>query len=90
MSETPDNTLDATESADFETALEELETLVEDLEGGDLSLEESLKAFERGVALTRHCQEALRAAEQRVAILAEDGEGETLEDFTDIPSPGKA
>jgi exodeoxyribonuclease VII small subunit len=90
MSETPDNSLGAAENTDFETALEELETLVEALEGGDLSLEESLKAYERGVALTRHCQEALRAAEQRVAILAGDGDSESLEHFADIPSTDKA
>ncbi|HHJ80536.1 MAG TPA: exodeoxyribonuclease VII small subunit [Candidatus Tenderia electrophaga] len=54
---------------DFETALVELETLVEDLEQGDISLEESLKLFERGVSLTRHCQTALKEAEQKVAIL---------------------
>ena len=59
MSETPDNPPAATDSPDFETALEELETLVEQLEGGQLSLEDSLKAYERGVALTRHCQDAL-------------------------------
>jgi exodeoxyribonuclease VII small subunit len=90
MSETPDNALNATENADFETALEELETLVEALEGGDLSLEDSLKAFERGVALTRHCQEALRAAEQRVAILAGDGDAESLEAFADNTSTSRA
>ena len=90
MSETPDTAPDAIENADFETALEELETLVEDLEGGELSLEDSLKAFERGVALTRHCQEALRAAEQRVAILAGDGDAEALENFADNPSADPA
>ena len=50
----------------FEQTLEELETLVRKLEQGELSLEESLKAFERGVRLTRECQASLRAAEQRV------------------------
>lgn len=55
--------------ADFETALKELEALVESLERGDLGLEESLASFERGVALTRICQSALREAEQKVEIL---------------------
>lgn len=55
----------------FEQALSELESLVETLEQGDLSLEESLKSFERGVALTRTCQAALKEAEQKVQILSE-------------------
>ena len=54
---------------DFEKALQELENLVEKMEAGDLSLEESLKQFERGVALTRSCQKALADAEQKVQIL---------------------
>jgi exodeoxyribonuclease VII small subunit len=54
---------------DFERALSELEALVERLERGDLPLEEALKAFERGVALTRHCQECLQAVQQKVEIL---------------------
>jgi exodeoxyribonuclease VII small subunit len=55
--------------ADFEQALAELETLVERLEKGDLPLEEALRAFERGVVLTRHCQASLTAAQQKVEIL---------------------
>jgi len=58
----------------FEQALEELEQLVTRLEEGDLSLEESLKEFERGVRLTRDCQTELREAEQKVRILTEQGE----------------
>jgi exodeoxyribonuclease VII small subunit len=54
---------------EFEHALAELETLVERLEHGDLPLDEALKAFERGVALTRHCQACLQAAQQKVEIL---------------------
>jgi exodeoxyribonuclease VII small subunit len=54
---------------DFETAMSELEALVERLEQGDLPLEESLAAFERGVTLTRNCQTALKEAEQKVEIL---------------------
>jgi len=54
---------------DFETALKELETLVEQMEQGELSLEESLSHFERGVKLSRSCQQALQAAEQKVEIL---------------------
>ncbi len=55
----------------FEKSLKELEGLVERMEKGDRSLEESLKDFERGVALTRSCQEALKAAEQKVQQLIE-------------------
>ena len=54
---------------EFEQALAELEAVVERLERGDLPLEEALSVFERGVELTRHCQSALRAAQQRVEIL---------------------
>lgn len=53
----------------FEDALSELESLVERMEQDELSLEDSLKSFERGVALTRTCQQALKAAEQKVEIL---------------------
>jgi exodeoxyribonuclease VII small subunit len=68
---------------DFEAALEELEALVERMETGDLTLEESLAAFERGVALTRRCQTALREAELRVKALTEDDEGLQLTDLED-------
>src|ERR1700728_1648649 len=57
------------ETPDFETAMRDLEELVERLEHGDLPLEESLAAFERGVMLTRACQSALKEAEQKVEIL---------------------
>lgn len=54
---------------DFEKALEELETLVEQLESGDLNLDQSLKQFKRGVELTRHCQGVLNRAQQTVEKL---------------------
>jgi exodeoxyribonuclease VII small subunit len=66
---------------DFEKSLAELETLVEKLEGGDLSLEESLKAFERGVGLTRECQTALATAEAKVEVLLKQAGGESLQTF---------
>ena len=60
---------------DFETALGELERLVERMERGELTLEESLKDFERGVELTRSCQKALKDAEQKVQMLVDkDGQ----------------
>jgi exodeoxyribonuclease VII small subunit len=61
----------------FETALKELEQLVEKMEHGDLSLEESLSSFERGVVLTRSCQEALKSAEQKVQLLMQQN-GKTV------------
>ena len=54
---------------DFEKSLAELEKLVALMEQGELSLEESLKHFERGIELTRSCHKALAAAEQRVQVL---------------------
>ena len=57
-------------SPSFEEALAELEALVENLEQGDLPLEDSLKSFERGIELTRTCQQALKEAEQKIEILS--------------------
>ena len=59
------------QGVDFEAALEELEGLVERMEEGALSLEESLKTYERGIELSRACQKSLDAAEQRIQILSE-------------------
>jgi exodeoxyribonuclease VII small subunit len=67
---------------DFETAMRDLEALVERLEHGDLPLEESLAAFERGVMLTRSCQTALKEAEQKVEILLKKAGEPQLEDFS--------
>lgn len=57
---------------DFNQGLEALETIVQTMEEGDLSLEDSLKYFEQGVALTRQCQTALSKAEQKIALLSAD------------------
>jgi len=65
-----------TQAIDFEKSMSELEALVEKLERGDLPLEESLAAFERGVALTRACQTALTQAEQKVELLMKRPGGE--------------
>lgn len=70
-----------TTNFDFEAALENLEELVEAMEEGDLSLEESLQAFEKGVKLTRECQTALDKAEQKVHLLVAGGEEPSSEDF---------
>lgn len=55
----------------FEQSLNELQAVVERLESGDLSLEESLATFEQGIGLTRECQSALQDAEQRINVLLE-------------------
>ena len=66
---TENPTESATSSPDFERSLAELEAIVDKLEAGDLSLDESLRQFERGVQLTRACQTALKQAEHKVEIL---------------------
>ena len=58
-----------TKTLDFESSLSELESLVERMEEGEATLEDSLKDFERGIELTRACQTALQEAEQKVQIL---------------------
>ena len=65
----------------FEESLQELEGIVEKMESGDLSLEESLEVFERGVKLTRLCQKTLEEAEQKVKILMTENGEEVLQDF---------
>lgn len=57
--------------ADFEQSLDALETLVERMESGEMSLDEALAAYERGVGLYRHCQQALEEAELRVQLLSD-------------------
>ncbi len=64
-------------AVDFEKALAELEARVHQLESGDLSLEDALKAFEEGIRLTRDCQQALTEAEQKVQLLLEKSDGST-------------
>jgi len=68
---------------DFEQALDELEKLVARLERGDLPLEEALRVFERGVALTRQCQGALKSAQQKVEILLRRGGQTQIEPFSE-------
>jgi exodeoxyribonuclease VII small subunit len=67
--------------AGFEGALAELEELVAGMEAGNMPLDEALRSFERGVQLTRDCQAALQAAQQRVQVLTQRAAGATLEDF---------
>lgn len=59
----------------FESALEELESVIEQLESGNLSLEDSLAAFEKGVALVKYCNQKLSEVEKKVELLIKDKEG---------------
>ncbi|HEY0198814.1 MAG TPA: exodeoxyribonuclease VII small subunit [Rhodanobacter sp.] len=67
--------------ADFEHSLDELEQLVSRMEGGELSLDESLASFERGIGLFRHCQQSLQQAELRVRLLLDPDAPESAEPF---------
>jgi len=69
---------------DFEKSLAKLENIIEALEDGDLPLNESIKTFEEGVRLTKHCQELLTKAELKIQKLLEKDDGTLdLEDFDD-------
>ena len=74
------------EAPAFEDALEELESIVERMEDGEPSLEESLKLFERGMDLTRKCQKALDDAEQRIRTLAESTPPSDATDAVEVPA----
>lgn len=65
--------------ARFESSLGELENLVERMEGGEMSLDESLSSFERGIALYRDCEQALKQAELRVKLLLDPDAPDTAE-----------
>ncbi len=73
--------MSATKNVNLEKSLADLESLVEELETGDLPLEKAMKKFEDGIKLTRACQTALKEAEQKVEILLKTAGGESLEDF---------
>lgn len=60
----------------FEKDLERLEAIVAELEGGELSLDQSLKRFEEGVRLAKRCEKALTKAEKKIEILVKSSEGE--------------
>ena len=67
----------------LEKSLADLEALVAELEGGELSLEDAMKKFEQGIKLTRTCQNILKGAEQKVEILLENNGEDTLTSFND-------
>ena len=70
-------------AVDFEQQLASLEGLVESLESGELSLEESLKSFEQGIKVARDCQAALKTAEQKVEVLMRQGDELVSQPFED-------
>jgi exodeoxyribonuclease VII small subunit len=70
-------------AVDFEQQLAALEDLVNSLESGELSLEESLKSFEQGIKVARDCQAALKSAEQKVEVLMRQGDELLSQPFED-------
>ena len=75
---------------DFESALAELESIVKNLESGNLTLEKSLALFERGIELSRYCHTRLEDAERRIEVLSERGEVEPAPPSLDMPDPPAA
>ncbi|TZF87278.1 exodeoxyribonuclease VII small subunit [Cognatilysobacter lacus] len=73
--------------ADFERSLDALENLVEKMEQGDMSLDQSLAAYEEGVGLYRRCQTALEEAEMRVRLLTDPQDPASAQPYPDAPGP---
>jgi exodeoxyribonuclease VII small subunit len=88
-SDTPpaETAAEGAEEPSFESALAQLEAIVDRLEQGDLALEEALRAFEAGVALTRRCAQQLTDAERRIEVLVREGESWVARPFEE---PGEA
>ncbi len=78
--------------ASFEKALERLETIVTEMEGGSLSLEKMMKRFEEGMNLIKFCSEKLNEVEQKIEILVKKDGQTVLKPFEteDDPAEGKA
>lgn len=70
------------ENLNFETTIKSLEQIVQELEKGDLNLDESVKRFEDGMALSKKCTKILDEAEKKITILITDGEDTKEENFT--------
>ncbi len=68
-------------SPDLESSIAEINTLVEQMEQGELSLEQSLERFERGIRLIKHCQKVLQEAEQKVQVLIQNNDKEDLQPY---------
>ena len=67
------------ENLNFEEAMKKLETLAQELEKDDLSLDESVKKFEEGMEISKKCKEILDDAEKRITILTENGENDFVQ-----------
>ena len=80
-------TIEPSPVADFEQSLDALEQLVDKMEHGDMSLEDSLAAYERGVGLYRRCQTALEQAELRVRLLSDPQDPASAQPFAAIVPP---
>jgi exodeoxyribonuclease VII small subunit len=80
MNSQPDST-PSDELPEFESALNELEELVEKLEDGELSLRDSLSCFERGVTLSKHCHRMLEQARQTVTVLSDPDDAGSEQPF---------
>ncbi len=78
---------EASPIADFEQSLDALEQLVDKMEHGEMSLEDSLAAYERGVGLYRRCQTALEHAELRVRLLSDPQDPASAQPFAPIAPP---
>lgn len=74
----------AKKTVNLEKSIADLETLVDELESGDLPLEKAMKKFEEGIKLTRQCQAALKEAEQKVEVLVKSAGGEESLELFDI------
>ncbi|MGH8124931.1 MAG: exodeoxyribonuclease VII small subunit [Rhodanobacteraceae bacterium] len=83
----PAGSPDSSSVAQFERSLDELEQLVAKMEGGELSLDESLRSFERGIALYRSCQATLEQAETRVKLLLDPEHPESASPFEAAEEP---
>lgn len=86
-SKTSGGTAEPSPVAEFEQSLAELEALVAKMEGGEQSLDESLRAFERGIALYRQCQSALEQADARVKLLLDPAHPESAQPFAPVEEP---
>ncbi len=74
------------ENLSFEEAIEQLEKVVNELEAPNLTLDESVKKFEKGMELSKHCNELLEKAEKNITILIEKSNGEMKEEAFEVPN----
>lgn len=72
----------------YEEAMKELETVVKELESGELTLDDSIKKFEKGIELSKHCNSLLEGAEKKIAVLIEKENGKIEEEKLEIDSEG--